>query len=416
MALYNSNSQNSKIGDIILTNKKNINDKYIELTNEQQVFSSQEYPKLADLECYIGEGGITDLTFNNYADYSTFSRNSICIKKNENEVYLIKQNSNYKIFLELNTNNMLNQDNNNLLVAQISSISGYYMSACFKEDDLYIFFGSGDIYCSVYDTVNNVFKTQDIRIVSFQNSYIFGIHNNKNTGKINVFVRFNDTSMRCYSTTDGFIFTSELIATQALNRLTTTTGNLFNKTKDGDNFYYNGKYYFFDTLNSNIFSVDEINYNITVEKEITISYSKYLKQIIQCNTKGLFFMLISTDSNVSQILHSTNGIDNITIEDYNYTFPTNSEINLIEDNVLFIIDGNDIYVNYDFLNEDFNIIYNDLKTQYNTTIIKNNEYLNIYRQSESLNFIKTETENPILIPKKPVEIEDLRYGFYLKAK
>jgi hypothetical protein len=445
MSLYNNLTGNSlKPGDIVAMSPDNTTDKFIELTQDNQLFDKNFKPKLYELSNFQGNSGITDLQFNNEnlliaGSTSTSYKNDysiISIKKNENETYLLGRGTSSGGLMFRVTNSDI--DNTEILKRNfINSGRFQQILACFKGDELHLCYSNNSTcYYSVYDTINDTLSTE-ITITSSLNPV--GMRYIEEIDKIVIVLRTSTNTTRVYSTQDGVVFNLE-DSFSVESRTVRTTNSYFRFDTEGTNNFYNNKMYFLSRDNSFIFSINCITFEYTLEYDMTDfnnqgfnDYYEYMP--IQVSPNGIFYFINSFDdiNKKAQIFYSK--------EDFNYNSINQNFQGRGSDLQLQIIDDNSAIFRYNNEDENFFLVNYNLsnfnENPFNFLIsnssssgtnfapgfsaAKENGKLGIYYTIRvddgivrAVNFNSTESDKPLLLPKQPTFPES-QYKWYIYA-
>lgn len=444
MSIYNNlPGSGLKPGDIVAMSPANATDKFIELTEDNQIFDKNFKPKLYDLPNFQGNSGINDLQFNeeNLTPIGTGStvRNDgtvLVIKKNETESYLIARGNQSRGILAKITNG----DINNIELLQVEFINGgrfQQILACFKGDDLHLCYSNtSTCYYSVYNTINNTISNE-ITITSSLNPA--GMRYIEETGNIIIALRTSTNTTRVYSTNDGFIFNLE-DSFSVESKTPWNINSYFRFDNEGTNNFYNNKMYFLSRDNSFVFSINCITFEYTLEYDMTdfnnegfTDYYDYLP--LQISPSGIFYFINSFDdvNKKAQIFYSK--------DDFNYNSITQDylgrgvdlQLQVIDDSsAIFKYNDNDTnfyLVSYNLANfneNPFNFLYSnfsDTGVNYSSgiSVVKENGNLGLYYDTNvsdgvvrAVKFDSTESDKPLLLPKQPT-FPELQYKWFIYA-
>jgi hypothetical protein len=440
MTIYNTNPATggsggggfgATVGDIIITNKDNTPEKSLELTNTEQNLDGSLYPELLAKSGYEGVGGITDLVFNNNTVNNNASDNTLAINKEDGISYIISTGTSNQGVLMKNTNNMTDISTSVILDSNFATSASnmfYSMVACFKGNDLYIFYGLANLYCRVFDTTNDTWKTNETFIASLTSHRLTECHFNSNMDVVNVFCTTDSsaTQLRKTSTTDGLIFTPFFILPNSatLNNASTNRQNFINR--DGNNIYYDGFYWFYNINDGIISKYDELNFSTTIVTTIvnTLTGNKYTNSV-QCTKEGTFFLQIARDNSANiEILLSFDGLD--TLEQRVIPQPTGTTVNptmtLLDNNTLISIYSTFAHVNFNLSQDSFDLVANSLGS-FNAmkNIFTDGNYFNITYTAgttddpiNNYSFNMTQNANPLILP--PAPSADKRYNYYVRSQ
>lgn len=317
----------SDVGDIYAKSKDEPLVKELELTNQEQILNGTIAPELQAKSGYYAAGGITSTTLNNTSTSSIVVDQSKIINKEAGISYILNEDgSNVTLFKTvINAKNMQAA----ISLGAVAPVTATSISMCFKDNDLYLFFASATTaYCRVLDTTNDTWKTSLTVISSslggsFSGS-IVACHNNKNTGKVNLFLRSGTFITYVVSTTDGVVFSNELQSNN-FDISGSTIGHSEILTRDGSKNYYNGKYYFYKAKEgqnttpaqptNGVFSIDEVTYDFqNVAYLTTAKTTDDSRYFLNCTESGIFFFPVArTGVDTLDVCYSDDGFATHTI-------------------------------------------------------------------------------------------------------
>lgn len=444
MSLYNTLTGNSlKAGDIVAMSPANATDKFIELTEDNQLFDKDFKPKLYELSNFQGNSGITDLQFNNenleIVGTSTAYENDgsiISIKKNDNETYLIGRGSGSKGIILKVTNSDI--DNAEVLESFFLNFARFQQFlACFKDDELHLCYSNQNTcYYIVYDTINNTFSNEITITSSLRPA---GMRYIEETGMIVLVLRTATNTTRVYSTSDGVLFNLE-DSFSVESKTAWQVNSYFRFDTEGTNNFYNNKMYFLSRDNSFIFSINCITFEYALEYDMTDfntegfnDYYDYMP--LQVSPNGIFYFINSFDdtNKKAQIFYSKDDFNYNSINQNYQGRGVDLQLQIIDDNsAIFKYNNNSenfYLVNYNLENfneNPFNFLYSSYSatgTNYSSgiSVVKENGILGLYYniriddgRIRAANFNSTESDKPLLLPKQPTFPEP-QYKWFIYA-
>lgn len=444
MTIYNTNiiksnneeetNQELNVGDFFISNESNEIDNSIKLKKERQVINKDLYTELYNLNIFNSEQDLINILNENitYFDLiNSLGNNFIIIPKTDKEIYIFGEGvSDAGILLkyDLTTEDITTIE---VLSEEVSLLKKVdKMSMCFKDDDLFLFYGKSSInYIRIFDTLLNEFKTEENQVTNINRSNELDFfHYNENTNTVNF--KIYDY---IFKTENGIDF--ETINTN--QGKTTSYAKSYQNTldKNGTKNYSNGYYYYafigatnyteiyrmnendfsfeiflkYSNLNKNDFSKSSLNVNLSINNNILTfldSYNEDLKQFqilyVDLNDKQNFKILkkqLSDEANISVSSTKLHYLD-----DFNYIITT----------------YRDVFHCKDILSSDFE--YKNKLTSFNL----NNIYIHYVENENSYIFgskssklaiteMTTETiEKPLILPADLSE--DDKYSFFIKTK
>ena len=200
----------TRAGDIYKVSVDHVNvNEYDLIYNQEQLKDGSLTPELYALTGYAGSSGLIDVTYNNKTIYTTVKNDgALTINKEDGVTYIFGQGFGKAGNLFKNTNNMTDVSVLTDFGIVGAGNEASYIACCFKGDDLYLFFSStAAVYCRVWDTITDTWKTAKTVVVSgLSSGGLFGCHYNSNLGKVVIYVKNSTNQTKFLTTSDGTTF------------------------------------------------------------------------------------------------------------------------------------------------------------------------------------------------------------------